>query len=142
MQCLVCFSNKPFWNNFEYVFHFKDVPKANITTEKAVSFGSEGRITSVISSCPIFEEVSWQKSSDSISFETIDITEPNYFGSKLDSSNPDLIFSKATFDDRLYYRLFVRNKIGKCLSNVVLLNVTGGMYFANYQFMIYGVLVN
>jgi hypothetical protein len=92
-----------------------------------VYVGSESRIYSKITACPLPEGVSWQKSSDEVKFETIDVKKPKYFGSSLDPNNPVLFFTKATFDDKLYYRLLVWNKIGQCVSNTVHLNVTGGM---------------
>jgi hypothetical protein len=63
-----------------------------------------------------------------MTFETIDMKHPKYFGSNTDPNNPVLLLTKATSDDKLYYRLLVWNKIGQCVSNTVHLNVTGGMF--------------
>jgi hypothetical protein len=93
-----------------------------------VYVGSETKIDSVVAACPPPERVSWQKSRDSVTFEPINMDNPKYYGSQGDPSNPILIFRKVTFDDRLYYRLLVWNKIGQSISNTVYLKVTGGMY--------------
>jgi hypothetical protein len=103
------------------------IPSATISTDVPVYVGSATKIHSKITACPLPEVVSWQKSSDEVTFETIDVKKPKYFGSSLDPSNPFLFFAKATFDDKLYYRLLVRNKIGQRVSNTVYLNVTGSM---------------
>jgi hypothetical protein len=103
------------------------IPSATIFTDVPACVGSESRIHSKITACPPPEGVFWQKSSDEVTFETIDVKKPKYFGSNLDPINPVLILTKTTFDDKLYYRLLVWNKIGQCLSNTVHLNVTGGM---------------
>lgn len=72
----------------------------------------------------------WQKSNDDIKYECIDINEAKYFGSRLDPNSPKLIITKTTFEDMLYYRLLIWNKIGESYSNTTHLNVTGSMTFA------------
>ncbi|XP_056017067.1 neuronal cell adhesion molecule-like [Ostrea edulis] len=84
-----------------------DVPVAKIVTVETVYFGDGTKINSVITACPPLEA-------------------DEYFGSNKDPNNPIMIFPKANFDDRLYYRLVIRNKIGEHVSNTVYLNVTGG----------------
>lgn len=101
------------------------VPSATIPSEISFCFGEEAKIDAVLSSFPPLEGASWQKSSDSVTFENIDIDHQKYYGSKTDPTEAVLTFTNATFDDMLYYRLHVWNKIGESVSNVVHLNVTG-----------------
>lgn len=72
----------------------------------------------------------WQKSNDGITYEYIDINEAKYYGSRLDPESPKLVITKTTFEDMLYYRLFIWNKIGESYSNASHLNVTGSMTLA------------
>lgn len=94
-----------------------------------VSFGSKATITAVVSSTPPPEQVIWQKSKDGNNFYCIDITKPNYYGSNDIPFKPLLVIPKATFDDKLYYRLLVRNKIRESISDTVQLNIAGSMIF-------------
>jgi hypothetical protein len=106
------------------------IPNAMLITEPntgSVCFGKETKIDSTIETCPPLEGALWQKSSDLVTFEEMDMKNPKYFGSTSDIANPVLKFAKPTFSDRLYYRLQVWNKIGESYSNTVYLNVTGGM---------------
>lgn len=111
------------------MFFFLDVPSVNIEVNPTVYFGSKATITAVVSSSPPPEQVRWQKSKDGNNFHCIDITKPNYYGSNDIPSKPLLQIPKATFDDKLYYRLLVRNKIRESISDTVQLNVTGSMIF-------------
>lgn len=72
----------------------------------------------------------WQKSNDGITYEYIDINEAKYYGSRLDPESPKLVITKTTFEDMLYYRLFIWNKIGESYSNASHLKVTGSMTLA------------
>lgn len=108
---------------------FLDVPSVNIEVNPTVYFGSKATITAVVSSSPPPEQVRWQKSKDGNNFHCIDITKPNYYGSNDIPSKPLLQIPKATFDDKQYYRLLVRNKIRESISDTVQLNVTGSMNF-------------
>lgn len=96
-----------------------------------VQFGSEATITAVVSSIPEPEHVKWQKSKDGNNFYCIDVTETNYCGDYETPLIPShlLVIPKATFDDKLYYRLLVKNKIRESISDTVYLNVTGSMEF-------------
>jgi hypothetical protein len=106
------------------------IPNATVATDVQVYLGSDTKISAMITSCPPAEGAVWEKSSDSVTFETIDVKKPKYYGSTLDPSNPLLMFTKTAFEDKLYYRLRVWNKLGQCISNEEYLNVTGGMYFS------------
>lgn len=94
-----------------------------------VFFGSKATITGVVSSTPPPEQVKWLESKDGNNFHCIDTIKPNFYGSNEIPFKPLLVIPKATFDDKLYYRLLVRNKIGERLSDTVYLNVTGSMIF-------------
>lgn len=102
-----------------------DVPSVDIEVNQTVYFGSNATITAVVSSTPPPEQVIWQKSKDGNNFHCIDITKPNYYGSNDIPFKPLLVIPKATFDDKLNYRLLVRNKIRESISETVHLNVTG-----------------
>lgn len=78
-------------------------------------------------STPSPDAVEWQKSQDGMNFKIIDIKEPKYTGSNIFPLFPLLEIPKATFDDKLFYRLKVWNKIGITVSDNVYLNVTGSM---------------
>lgn len=108
-----------------YLNYFLDVPSVDIEVNPTVYFGSKATITAVVSSTPPPEQVIWQKSKDENNFYCIDITKPNYYGSNDIPFKPLLVILKATFDDKLNYRLLVRNKIGESISETVHLNVTG-----------------
>lgn len=83
----------------------------------------------MVSSTPPPQQIKWQKSRDGINFHCIDITKPKYYGSNNISLKPLFVIPKATFDDKVYYRLLVRNKIRESISDTVHLNVTGSMFF-------------
>ncbi|XP_062568433.1 titin-like, partial [Saccostrea cucullata] len=100
------------------------VPKVSILAE-SVCYGENTDINSVVSSCPPAERAVWEKSIDAVIFETIYVRDRKYANSILDPSNPVLRLTSLTFDDKLYYRLRVWNSIGECVSNTILLNVTG-----------------
>lgn len=84
-------------------------------------------IKSTVSSCPLPNKIEWQKSSDGQNFDFIDISKREYYGSSLNVTSPKLQIPKTTFDDQLYYRLFVRNAIGEEISDSLHLNVAGGI---------------
>lgn len=101
-----------------------DIPSATISTESKVYLGFETKIRSKVSSTLQRNKYEWQKSVDGIAFQCIDINERKYYGSNpLNTSS--LVIQKPTFDDMIYYRLWVGNIIGVCVSNTVYLNVTG-----------------
>lgn len=102
-----------------------DVPRAKISTEQEVFFGSHTFLTSEISSCPSLEGAEWQTSIDGNTFCCVDISQPKYYGSSRNPELPSMEIPKVTFDDKLYYRLLVWNKIGEQFSNTVYLNVIG-----------------
>lgn len=125
---ILCTSNP---NETYLLSLFSDVPIVNISIKSTVSFyGSKTTIKSVVLSNPSPGKVEWQRSKDGNTFDFIDIEQPKYFGSLNCFESPYLVISNTTFDDRLYYRLLVWNKIGKNVSNVVYLNVTGSMAFS------------
>lgn len=112
-----------------YLDYFLDVPSVDIEVNPTVYFGSKATITAAVSSTPPPEHVIWQKSKDGNNFYCIDITKPNYYGSNDIPFKPLLVILKATFDDKLNYRLLVRNKIRESISETVHLNVTGSKIF-------------
>lgn len=102
-----------------------NVPIVKIPQEQAGCFGSEITITPSILSIPSPKRANWQRSQDGIKFKLIHINDKKYVGSSDDPECPKLVISKATFDDRLYYRLLVCNEMGEGVSNTVHLNITG-----------------
>lgn len=86
----------------------------------------------MVTSTPLPEIAKWQTSKDGIEFQSIDINNVNYIESNEHPECPVLVISKATFNDKLYYRLLMWNKIGKGVSNTVYLNVTGSMIHYNH----------
>lgn len=127
-----------FLNNFANFFENKskihlfiniaDVPNATILTDNSeVVFGSETKVESLVESCPKPDGVEWQKSKDGKNFLGIDINKPHYHGSSLNSESPLLLISKTVFEDVLYYRLHVWNKIGEHFSDPLFLDVKGSM---------------
>lgn len=110
---------------------FLDEPNAKISTNTPVVYGSGTRFSCLISSCPSPEEIEWQNSCDGNIFYRIDINEPKYYGSNEDPSSPVLCLPKTTFDDKQFYRIVVRNKIGECISNTHFLEVIGSMQYIN-----------
>lgn len=106
---------------------FVGIPKVQISSEKSVVFGSKTTFVPEISSCPVPDGVEWQTSVDGETFAKIDISKPKYFNSSCNPENPILEIPKVTFADKFYYRLLAWNKIGSTKSNIVHLNVTGGM---------------
>lgn len=113
------------WNCFCFV----DVPHAVISTEQQFSFGFSAAISSIVVSCPPFDGLEWQKSIDGIDFHPIDISQPKYYGSSYNLENPVLVIQTLTFEDRLHYRLLLKNIVGKKSSNTVFLNVVGGIHY-------------
>lgn len=108
-----------------FVINIADVPIASISTDLNVMFGSRTIIKSEVFSCPPHDGAEWQNSDDGKMFRQIDISKPQYYGSSSYPKPPLLIIPHTTFDDMLYYRLHVRNKIGDQFSNTLYLNVTG-----------------
>lgn len=115
------------FNNDTFVAGF---PRAQISVHhKNIHFGSEIKIMSNDLSNPPADKFEWQKSKDGKDFDFIDITKPKYFGSSLTAKSPVLVIPKATFEDKLYYRLVIWNKFGEDVSNTVDVNITGSMIF-------------
>lgn len=104
-----------------------DIPRAELSVESNGFFGSKATIRCMIFSCPLPEKIQWQKSKDKRDFLTIDITAPAYIGSTDDNKSAILVIPKISFDDKLFYRILVWNKIGQNYSNIIYLNVTGSM---------------
>lgn len=104
---------------------FIDIPNATIFKETTVYCGSPTKLCAEISSCPSPDEVMWQRSRDGNSFNFIDIDEPEYFRSTNDIQSPLLRIPKATSEVQLFYRLYLRNKLGENISNTIYLNITG-----------------
>lgn len=112
---------------------FSDVPRVEIVSELTICFGSKATIVSVVTSTPSPEIAVWQMSKDGIHFQSMDINDVNYIESNEHPECPVLVISKATFNDKLYYRLLMWNIIGKGVSNTVYLNVTGSMIHYNHS---------
>lgn len=93
--------------------------------DSPVCFGSETIIKSEVSSIPTADKFEWQKSKDGDDFYCIGKQED--FGNTDNFTCPILTIPKATFADKLYYRLLVWNIIGESFSNTIFLNVTGSM---------------
>lgn len=110
---------------------FLDVPKANISTEPRSFYGSYISILSQVVSCPAPDGIQWQKSIDGLKFQNIDISKAKYHGRSLNSMSPSLEMKQISFDDKLFYRLHVWNKIGERVSNTVFL---GCMYINHFFF--------
>lgn len=79
----------------------------------------------------------WQKSIDGDTFQELDIGETKYYGSSIDPHCPKLVIRKTTFEDTLYYRLQVWNKIGESFSNTSFIKVTGGKQRSFSESLIY-----
>lgn len=117
-----------------YINTFSDVPSVEIETDSKVCFGSKTTFRSKVSSIPSSKKVEWQTSKDETDYHCIDIEDPKYYGSNAIPECPLLVIPKITFDDKLYYRLVVLNKIGGGISNTVKINVTGSMIlFSSYK---------
>lgn len=69
----------------------------------------------------------WQKSIDRHNFSSIDVEDPKHEGSSPDPKLPLLVITNTTFEDVLYYRLRVWNRIGEIFSNTLHLNVKRGI---------------
>lgn len=107
------------------VLHPEDIPKAEIETASKVFVGSKTIFKPLISSCPSPIGVEWQKSIDRKNFTCINVRDLKYKGSSLSPKSPLLVITNTTFEDVLYYRLRVWNRIGENFSNELRLNVTG-----------------
>lgn len=97
--------------------------------DRKVYFGSKTTIKAGILSTPPTVKVEWQKSKNGNDFYCINTTEEKYSGSKNflipESESAILVILRTTFDDMLFYRLMVWNRIGVNFSNTVELKVTG-----------------
>lgn len=116
-------------NNISY--RIADVPYVTIPAECGLLHsyrGSKTLIQPKIISCPSYNSVEWQYSSDGHMFRAIDISKPHYYGSSKNPGSPQLVIPKTTLDDMLHYRLLVWNNIGYQCSKAVYLSVTGSMY--------------
>lgn len=100
-----------------------------MSVDRKVYFGSRTTIKAGILSTPPTEKVEWQKSKNGNDFYCINTTEEKYSGSKNflipESESAILVILRTTFDDMLFYRLMVWNRIGVNFSNTVELKVTG-----------------
>lgn len=110
-------------NNSTY--YLTGVPGVRIFVDSSVCFGSETIIKSEVSSIPTADKFEWQKSKDGDDFYCIGKQED--FGNTDNFTCPILTIPKATFADKLHYRLLVWNRIGESFSNTIFLNVTGSM---------------
>lgn len=108
-------------------FIFADIPRVELSLESNGFFGTKSTMRSNVLSCSLPEKVQWQKSNDNRIFLPIDIRAPAYSGSTDVPKSAILVIPKMSFDDKLFYRLFVWNKIGQNYSNIIYLNVTGSM---------------
>lgn len=108
---------------------FVDVPCIEISIESPVHLASYTTLTSIVSSMPPPEKAQWQKSNHGKDFAVLEVTKSKYFGSNVSPECPRLVIPKTTFDDMLYYRLQISNKLGVNVSNIVYLEVTGSMSF-------------
>lgn len=79
----------------------------------------------------------WLKSIDGDTFQELDIGETKYYGSIIDPHCPTLVIRKTTFEDMLYYRLQLWNKIGENFSNISFIKVTGGKQRSFTESLIY-----
>lgn len=119
------FENK---SKIHLFINIADVPNATISTDNSeVVFRSETKVKSLVVSCPKPDGVEWQKSKDGKIFLDIDIKKPHYHGSSRNSEYPLLLISNTVFEDMLYYRLHVWNKIGEHFSDPIYLDVKGSM---------------
>lgn len=107
-------------NNRQFHF-FLDIPKATISTESKVYFGSTTQIRSKVSSTLPLSKYKWQKSVDGNVFHFINFNE-------IKRHKTELMIPSTTFDDIRHYRLLVWNILGGCVSNTVYLNVIGSMF--------------
>uniref|UniRef100_A0A8W8NZT4 Ig-like domain-containing protein n=1 Tax=Magallana gigas TaxID=29159 RepID=A0A8W8NZT4_MAGGI len=107
------------------LLHQEDIPKAEIETASKVFVGSKTIFKPLISSCPSPIGVEWQKSIDRKNFTCINVRDSKYKGSSFSPKSPLLVITNTTFEDVLYYRLRVWNRIGENFSNELRLNVTG-----------------
>ncbi|XP_061170572.1 uncharacterized protein LOC133179911 [Saccostrea echinata] len=105
-----------------------DLPALTMPKEVEVPYGSVAVFEPVIQACPPPECVEWQKSKymdlNSEKFKIIDFTSPKYSGSSLDPTDSKLIINDTTFEDSLFYRLVVKNRVGKS-SCSTFLNIVG-----------------
>lgn len=114
----------------KFVINIADVPSAKILTDSEVMFGLKTTIKPAVVSSPPPNKVQWQNSNDGKTFHQIDISESHYYGSSLSPESPLLVIPYTTFDDMLYYRLLLGNKIGDQFSNTLYLKVTGCKFSA------------
>lgn len=121
--------------SFPLIARFTDVPSVRIFLDSPIWFGSETIIKSVVSSTPTPEKTEWQKSKDETDFHLIG--KPDIYLGSNDFKNPFLVIPKTTFADKLFYRLWVWNRVGKSVSNTFYLNVTGSMALTLNIFYIY-----
>ncbi|XP_062566132.1 uncharacterized protein LOC134228497 [Saccostrea cucullata] len=105
-----------------------EIPTITMPQEVEVPFGSTAVLQPMIQAFPDIEAIEWQKSRrmdpNAEEFEIIDVTSPKYSRSTLDPKHPKLIINETTFDDNLFFRLVVVNKVGRS-SSCTFLHVTG-----------------
>lgn len=117
------------WKEKTFVINIADVPGAKISTDSEVMLGQKTTIESVVSSCPPPYKVEWQNINDGKP-NRIEISNSHYSGSSLSPESPLLVIPSTNFDDMLYYRLRVWNKIGDQFSNTLFLKVKGCKFSA------------
>lgn len=103
--------------------YITDVPSVELLEVSPIFCGSKATLKSKISSIPTPENIEWQTSRDGVHFHSTEIAKYS------DNTDNSFVVHKATFADKLYYRLRVWNAIGETISNTVYLNVTGSMIF-------------
>lgn len=113
---------------FKNTVLFSDVPTVKLSIDSTFCFGSRAILNAEVSATPFPEEAKWQRSKDRNNFQCISITDRKYFGSKDIPKSPVLFVSNISFEDKLYYRLLVSNKIGDGISDTVYFNITGSMF--------------
>lgn len=104
-----------------------DIPSAQILSTTKVGFGSDTRFDCLLSGYPLPDKVEWENSLDGTTFNPIDVYKNKYFGSSTDPCSPFLLVCNANLRDEQYYQVVVWNVFGKCTSNKVFLQVTGGV---------------
>ncbi|XP_056016974.1 titin-like [Ostrea edulis] len=104
-----------------------DIPCVDIIEEHVAVIGQSVTIAADIKSCPPVEYAIWEKmNSITDEFHEIDIMESDkYSGSNIDHRHPQLVIKNVTFEDRLLYRLTVRNALGEINSKNVVLTLVG-----------------
>lgn len=126
-----------YYIKLQIILLIADVPSAKILTKQLDTFfGFTTGLNPNILSIPSPDGVEWQKSNDGKTFESINIRQRKYNGSSCNSASPLLVIPNVAFEDKLYYRLLVWNKIGEQYSNSVYINVKGSTQFCFILFLL------